>query len=197
MKKIAWWLLGLLAIFAFGGCTAAGGTEVPLAASLAGVMTEGLALETTPIENATFTTKYNEKIKNRTTNVKLAAKTIDGMVIHPGDVFSFNEALGDTTSAKGYKRAKIFVKGKEEQGVGGGICQVSSTLFNAADFAGMEIIERHDHSKKVDYVELGRDAATSYGGVDLKFRNTLPHSVIIVAHADNGELTVSLETVSN
>ncbi|MDR2168296.1 MAG: VanW family protein [Clostridiales bacterium] len=147
-----------------------------------------------PLPNGSFTTKYDSSLKNRTLNLEIAARTVDGIVIAPGDIFSFNEIIGKATWAKGYRPAKIFFRGKERQGMGGGICQLSSTLYNAADYGGLEIIERHAHSKKVHYVEPGRDAATAYGGVDLKFKNNLPYPVRIGAWLRDGELTVELST---
>ena len=187
----------LVGIWVFSGCAATAGsvTESPLQNLLTEAVVEGAMPQSVPIKGAVCTTEYNEKAKNRTTNVQLAAKALDGVVIQPGQVFSFNEAVGKTNRARGYKPAKIFVRGKEEQGVGGGVCQVSSTLYNAADFAGMDIIERHPHSKRVYYVPEGRDAATSYGVIDFKFRNVLDFPVKIVAKATDGKLTVTLEAM--
>ena len=197
MKKFSWllWILGL-GVLVFCSCTAAGdAAESPIAASLTGAIIENITPISMPIENAVFTTKYDKDLKNRTANLDLAAKTINNTIVYPGEIFSFNETIGKPTFARGYKLAKIFVRGKEEKGIGGGICQVSSTLYNAADFAGLEIVERHPHSKKVHYVEEGRDAATSYGGVDLKFRNTLSYPIKILASAADGELAVVLEAI--
>jgi len=190
-------LIFLSGLFIFGSCGMTGGglVDSTLTTSLAEVVVQGMEAESVPMRGATLTTDYNQKVKNRTTNLEIATRTINGMVLQPDEVFSFNETIGKTTRDKGYKPAKIFVRGKEVDGMGGGICQVSSTLYNAADYGGMEIVERHPHSKKVGYVEDGRDAATSYGGVDLKFRNILPHPVKIVATAVDGKLTVSLEAV--
>jgi vancomycin resistance protein YoaR len=145
-----------------------------------------------PLENGRFTTEYDAAQKNRTLNLQIATDTINGIILAPGEVFSFNEIIGKTTRDKGYKPAKIFVKGKEKQGLGGGICQLSSTLYNAAEYAGLEIIERHAHSKPVHYVEKGRDAATAYGSVDLKFKNTLHRNLLITAQMKDGELIVEL-----
>ena len=197
MKKFLWPLaIFTVGVLALCSCTTMGETtESPITTSLAGVIAENITPASTPIENAAFTTKYDEALKNRTTNLELATKTINGTVVNPDEVFSFNETIGKPTLARGYKIAKIFVKGKEEKGIGGGICQVSSTLYNAADFGGLEIVERHAHSKRVYYVDEGRDAAASYGGIDLKFRNTLSLPVKIVANAVDGELTVTLEAI--
>jgi len=190
MKKFIWLFIGL---FVFSSCGTAGGGIIE--SSLATTLIDAVGTQSVPIDGASLTTDYNEKVKNRTTNLVIATKTINGVTLQPDDTFSFNETIGKTTWAKGYRPAKIFVRGKEEEGMGGGICQVSSTLYNAADFGGMEIVERHPHSKKVGYVKEGRDAATSYGGVDLKFKNVLDYPVKIVAQATGGKLTVALEAV--
>ena len=183
-----------LGLLIFSACGMAAVQENPLTASLIEVAAENIPAGT-PIKDGSFSTKYDEKQKNRTTNLVIATKTLDGTIVKPGEVFSFNEIIGKATWSKGYRPAKIFVRGREEQGMGGGICQLSSTLYNAADFAGMKIVERHPHSKEVTYVKEGRDAATAYGGVDLKFRNILPHAVRIVAKAEGGEVKVALEAV--
>ena len=121
---------------------------------------------------AEFSTKFNLANLPRVNNIKLASIALDQYIVQPGETFSFNEVVGPTTEDRGYQISKIIVKGKESKGYGGGVCQVSSTLFNAAQMAGLEIIERHPHSKEVPYVGKGKDAATSYGGADLKFVNT-------------------------
>ena len=139
-----------------------------------------------------FSTEFTEKPENRAFNMKKAMDKLDGTIIGPGEEFSFNDALGPTNKAAGYKKAKIFVRGKDEMGYGGGICQVSSTLFNACDFAGMEINERHDHSKPVSYVEKGRDAATSMNGPDFRFTNALDFPVKIITKFEKTKITVSI-----
>ena len=150
---------------------------------------------TIPIENATCTTEYNPKEINRTHNLLMAVDIINGRVIAPGEVFSFNNETGPTTKETGYKQAKIFVRGKEKQGYGGGICQVSSTLYSAAKSAGFRIVERHAHCRRVYYVPEGRDAAVAYGSVDFKFENNMDYPVIIICFAEDGLLTVALEMV--
>lgn len=147
------------------------------------------------VQNSVFETKYNQMLKNRTTNLEVASKTVHGLEIAPGGVFSFNEVVGLATEEKGYKKAKIFLKGEEIMGLGGGICQLSSALYNSADQAGLEIVERHAHSMKVHYVPEGRDAATAYGGVDLKFKNTLKTPIRIHAQMNDGTLKTWIETI--
>ncbi|MCL1924407.1 MAG: VanW family protein, partial [Defluviitaleaceae bacterium] len=100
--------------------------------------------------------------------------------------------VGPTTRERGFEKAKIIVNGEEKEGYGGGVCQISSTLYNAAKNAGLEIIERHPHSKEVAYIEKGKDAATSYGGVDLKFKNTLPYSVKIDSYIAGNAVYVQI-----
>ena len=139
-----------------------------------------------------FSTKFNKNAKARTHNMKLCSAAIDNHVLKPGEVFSFNETVGYAGPQKGYQKAVIFVDGKEEKAYGGGICQVSSTLYNAAKQAGLEIVERHPHSKSVGYVEKGKDAAASYNGVDLKFKNTRPYPVTINSYISDNTLTIEM-----
>jgi vancomycin resistance protein YoaR len=113
-----------------------------------------------------------------------------------GEVFSFNDYLGKRTKEKGYEKAPIIVKtetgAKKADGVGGGICQLSSTLYKAAKEAGLEIIERHSHSKKVGYLPLGEDASVSFGYFDLKFKNNKNIPIMIKVAIDNDKLTVRI-----
>ena len=139
-----------------------------------------------------YTTKFSAEPKARNENISHAAKTIDNTVIGPGETFSYNATVGPTTKNNGYKRARIFVRGKKAFGYGGGVCQVSSTLYNAAAAADMEIIERHSHSLPVEYVPKGKDAATSYGGIDLKFKNTRSYPVEIDTKVTENSVTVQI-----
>ncbi|MCL2574975.1 MAG: VanW family protein [Defluviitaleaceae bacterium] len=146
----------------------------------------------TLMTNGTYTSNFDIKQKNRTHNLDVSAKTLDGTIVAPGETFSFNEIIGKATRDKGYKLAKIFIKGKEEQGLGGGICQLSSTLYNAAEQAGLEIVERHPHSRRVYYVPENRDAAVAYGGVDLKIKNNTDKPVRIHSRVQNDECIVEM-----
>ncbi|MCL2371947.1 MAG: VanW family protein [Defluviitaleaceae bacterium] len=141
---------------------------------------------------ATHQTEFDAAQKNRATNISRAAETINGKTVQPGETFSYNETVGPTIEKRGYKKDIIFVDGEKKEGVGGGVCQVSTTLFNAAESAGLEILERHDHSRPVTYAPTGKDAATSYGGIDFKFKNNKLFPIKIIATADNGKITVSL-----
>jgi len=140
-----------------------------------------------------YSTDFDEGMKNRSKNLRIACGVVDGIVLQTGEVFSFNEHIGLATKEKGYLPAKIFIDGKETEGLGGGICQLSSTLYNSAELSGMTILERHAHSRRVYYVPKGRDAATAYGGVDLKFRNDFEYPVRIRAMAENGKNLVWFE----
>jgi len=140
-------------------------------------------------------TEFNAKEKNRSTNISRAAESINGKVIQPGEIFSFNETVGPTIERRGYKEDVIFIDGEKSKGFGGGVCQVSTTLHNAAEEAGMTILERHDHSRPVGYAKSGEEAATSYGGIDFKFQNDKPHAVRIVANATDGKISVSIHSV--
>jgi vancomycin resistance protein YoaR len=143
---------------------------------------------------ASYTTLYNKHMSNRAHNVELSAKAIDHHVVMPGEVFSFNQTVGKRTVARGYRKSKIIVKGEYSEGIGGGICQTSSTLFNSIDRAKLEIIERISHSRRVPYVPKKRDATVSWGGPDFKFKNTYKQPILIVSNAKNGRLTIQIFT---
>lgn len=144
------------------------------------------------ISIGSFSTKFNIENKPRVQNLLLASRAISGIVIYPGEVFSYNETLGPTTEERGFRQAEIIVKGEKKQGFGGGVCQISSTLYNAALNAGLEIIERHPHSKEVLYVPLNQDAATSYGGIDLKFKNTKLYPIVITSSITENNVIVNI-----
>ncbi|MCL2852150.1 MAG: VanW family protein [Defluviitaleaceae bacterium] len=139
-----------------------------------------------------FSTDFKNPKKARAHNITLAAQKIDESVIQPGEEFSFNGAVGPTTKRNGFMLGMIFNSGRRSQGYGGGVCQVSSTLFNAAKQAGMEITERHEHSLDVGYIERGRDAATSYGVKDLKFVNPHEYPVRINAYVMNEKIITEI-----
>lgn len=138
---------------------------------------------------STYTTNYVNKPK-RTTNLKLACKAINGTIIQPGEVFSFNGVVGERTAAKGYKEATIFTgSSSTSESLGGGVCQVASTMFNAALIGNLEIVERYQHSQRVAYCPLGRDAAIYWGSENFRFRNTTNYPIKIVMKCENGKLT--------
>jgi hypothetical protein len=137
-----------------------------------------------------YQTPLLSRDKERIDNIKLAIKKINGHKLKPGEVFSFNDIVGKRDAENGFKVAAVIVKGEFEEDIGGGVCQLSSTIFNAAGKAGMEIIERHSHSKAVRYVPEGRDAAVSYGYLDLKFKNNRNYPVEFKAKIEDKKLKV-------
>ena len=146
---------------------------------------------------SSYVTFYPEHNKERTWNIKLAAKAIDSYVVFPGERFSFNEVVGERTEAKGYERAPVIIKGEFAEDVGGGICQVSSTLFNAVNLQGIEIVERYAHSRHVPYVPKGKDATVSWNGPDFVFKNTYNHPLLIKATAYNGRMAIHIYTATD
>lgn len=145
----------------------------------------------------TYTTFYKTSNKERSTNIELATEAVNSTVIFPGKTFSFNQVVGERTAEKGYKRAPVIVKGEFSEDIGGGICQVSSTLFNAVDLKGIQIEERYAHSREVPYVPPGRDATVSWWGPDFTFKNMYNEPILILANAKNGRLTVSVYTAES
>jgi len=139
-----------------------------------------------------YITYFNANNTDRSHNIALAAKAIDGTVVFPGETFSFNRVVGIRTTGKGYRRATVIVRGELSEGIGGGICQVSSTLFNAADRAGLNIVQRYSHSRHVPYVPPGRDATVSWGGPDFAFKNAYNQPVLIRSFASGGSVAVSI-----
>lgn len=143
-------------------------------------------------ELASFSTYFNTGEINRTHNLQTAAASINKKILPSHAVFSFNDTVGQRTLEKGYLDAKVIVGNKFEPGLGGGICQVSSTLYNACLLAGLEIVERHNHNLAVAYVSLGRDATVAYGLQDYQFRNNTDQPVYIRAVTSGGRLTVNI-----
>lgn len=143
-------------------------------------------------ELASYKSTYSTGAKNRAFNVNRAASSVDGTILMPGEVFSYNDTIGNPSLANGYKVAPVYSNGKESTGVGGGVCQVSSTLYSAVLYANLEIVERRNHSLTVGYVPKGQDATVSYGSVDFKFKNNTPYPIKINASATGGVCLVSI-----
>lgn len=118
-----------------------------------------------------FSTSYATSSKNRSDNVELAARKIDGIILMPNEEFSYNSVVGKRTAANGFKEAPVFENGETVQGMGGGVCQVSSTLYSAVLYADLPVLERQNHSMTVSYVPKGQDATVSYGSIDFRFKN--------------------------
>lgn len=145
-----------------------------------------------PIPIAVYSTHFDSNLVNRTVNIRLAATALDGKLLAPGERFSFNESVGQRTTEAGFKEAMIIEGNTYIPGIGGGICQVSSTLYNAALLAHLEIVERHSHSLPVDYVPSGQDATVSYPNLDFKFRNSTDAHLLIRSIVDSNTLTIKL-----
>ncbi len=139
-----------------------------------------------------YVTYFNKHNEERSQNIALATEKINNTVVFPGEVFSFNGVVGKRTKEKGYKKAPVIVKGELSEDIGGGICQVSSTLFNAVDQAGVKILERYHHSKRVPYVPQGRDATVSWYGPDFTFRNAYNQPLLIRAKVIGGQVVISI-----
>ena len=139
---------------------------------------------------ASFTTEYDPNNESRTHNIQLASDKINGTLIKPGATFSFNGVVGERTAEAGYDDAPVMIDGKLVPGIGGGICQVSSTIFNTALLSGMNIIERTPHFEPVGYIPAGRDATVAWGYLDFKFKNPYQQSVYILSVMNHGTLTI-------
>ncbi|MEN6370728.1 MAG: VanW family protein [Armatimonadota bacterium] len=139
-----------------------------------------------------YTTRFTAWRTDRTHNVKLAAASINGKLVKRGGIFSYNDTVGPRVKENGFRDALIYVKGKIIPGTGGGICQVSSTVYNAALLANLKIIERSNHSMPVPYVPMGRDATVAYGLLDLKFRNNTSAPIYIATKVRGSYLTVEI-----
>lgn len=137
---------------------------------------------------SSFSTNFASSAEGRAANIGLSTKSINGTLLMPGDVFSFNGVVGERTAEKGYQSAGIIVGDKLEQGLGGGICQVSSTLYNAMLGTGIVSVERIHHTFPSSYVPIGQDATVDYGNLDYKFKNTFKYPIYIEGFISNRNL---------
>lgn len=140
----------------------------------------------------TATTYYNGGQAGRTTNVRLAAHSIDETILNPGEEFSYNDEVGERTSSRGYRSAVIFSNGEEVDGLGGGVCQVSSTTYMAVLRADLNVTERYCHQFQVSYTPVSQDAAVYWGSKDFRFVNNTDYPVKVVTSVGGGSLTVSI-----
>lgn len=145
-------------------------------------------------EIASFSTKIqNKKDSNRQGNITITCSALTNTIVKPGKTFSFCDVVGESTEEKGYKEANVIVQGIETKGLGGGNCQVSSTLYNAVLAAPeLEVVERHPHSAPVPYIAEGKDAAISYGSHDFKFKNNSDSQVKVIAENTPDNITIKL-----
>lgn len=143
---------------------------------------------------ASYTTYFNPSDVNRNKNIKLSAMAINNVIVGSGDYFSFNEMTGPRSEVNGYQPAPEIINKKLVMGIGGGVCQTSSTLFNVVDQLPVKYIERHHHSLDVGYVPKGKDATVSYGTLDFRFQNTQEAPFLIKAIYGDGFLTIEIRT---
>ena len=165
--------------------------KIPLKITVPKIKVENLGEKAFPDLLATYTTRYDPTNKNRSNNLIIAAGKINGTILMPGEIFSYNKVVGARTIAAGYKEAGAYAGGKVVKDVGGGICQISSTIYNTALLANLEIVDRSNHQFLTSYVPVSRDATVSWGGLDFKFKNTRTYPIKIVASAKNGLAKVS------
>lgn len=166
--------------------------EIPLIITKPAKTTKEIGTEAFPDLLATFSTNYQANNKNRTTNLRLAANKINGTVLLPGETFSYNKIVGERTVAAGFKMAATFSGGKVVDGLGGGICQISSTLYDAVIMANLDVTERRNHQFVTSYVPAGKDATVVWGSQDFKFRNTRKYPIRITATVQGGVATVQV-----
>ncbi len=171
-----------------------GNTEyvIPLNRKKADITINDIGIEAFPYKISTFPTKYDASNLNRSENLRIAASKINGTVLMPGEKFSFNAVVGERTIAEGYKDAAIYSDGQVVDGLAGGICQISSTLYNAVLLANLQIDERYNHSFTTSYVQAGRDATVVYGVKDFKFTNNREYPIKIEAIVANGVATFNI-----
>lgn len=168
---------------------------IPLTITVPEITLDKLGQEAFPQVLGTFSTTYNMDNKNRVTNLELASEKINGTIILPGEIFSYNKIVGERTIAKGYKEAAVYSGGKVVDGIGGGICQLSSTLYNAVIYANLEITARSNHRFLTSYVTAGRDATVSWGTIDFCFKNTRSYPIKIVSSVKNGVVTTEIRGI--
>lgn len=166
--------------------------EISLQITNPQVTLSNLGSEAFPEKISSYSTRYDGGDKDRSTNLEIACKKIDEKIVLPDETFSYNKTLGARTTKAGYKTAKVYENGAVVDGIGGGICQISSTLYNAVLKANMQTVERRNHQFITSYVPEGRDATVAYGVTDFKFKNTRKYAIKIKATASNGVATISI-----
>jgi len=164
--------------------------EADIVVSQPEITTEALANIDSQL--SVYTTNYSSSAAGRKYNVGFAASKINGAVIMPGETFSYNEEVGPVTAAAGFQNAGVYIGNKVEEGIGGGLCQVSSTLYQAALHSNLEIEQRRNHSMAVSYLKPGMDAVVYGPYLDLKFTNTYSNPIYISAYGDNSNLTIAV-----
>lgn len=166
--------------------------KIPLKYTEPEITTSKIGTEAFPDLLASFSTKYDASNTNRSRNMEIAGQKINGVVLMPGEEFSYNKVVGKRTPEAGFKPAGVYEGGKVVTGYGGGICQVSSTLYNTVVLANLEVLERKNHQFVTGYVAAGRDATVNYGTIDFRFRNSRKYPVKIICNVSNGICEVKL-----
>ncbi len=165
---------------------------IPLIITKPTKTTKDIGTEAFPDKLSTCATRYDATNLTRTTNLQVAVNKINGVVVMPGETFSYNKTLGKRTAKAGYKDAAGYAGGKVVQMIGGGICQISSTLYDAVVYANLEIVERHNHAFLTSYLGAGKDATVVYGNLDFRFKNTRNYPVKIESYMQSGIVTVNI-----
>lgn len=165
---------------------------IPLKITHPEITTDKIGSEGFPDLLAEFSTNYNPGAKDRTTNLRLASNKINNTVVLPGETFSYNKVVGKRTTEAGYKEAPSYAGGKVVNDIGGGICQITSTLYNAVVLANLDIVSRSNHQFVPSYVKAGRDATVVYGAIDFKFKNTRKYPIKIKSTVSGGVARVQI-----
>lgn len=165
---------------------------IPLKITHPEITTDKIGSEGFPDLLAEFSTNYNPGAKDRTTNLRLASNKINNTVVLPGETFSYNKVVGKRTTEAGYKEAPSYAGGKVVNDIGGGICQITSTLYNAVVLANLDIVSRSNHQFVPSYVKAGRDATVVYGAIDFKFKNTRKYPIKIKSTVSGGVTRVQI-----
>ena len=165
---------------------------IPLVITKPTKTVKDIGTEAFPDRLGTCSTNYNAGNKNRTTNLILAAQKINGTVLLPGEEFSYNKTVGERTISAGFKEAAVYSNGQVVDGLGGGICQISSTLYDAVIFANLEVTERRNHQFVTSYLPAGKDATVVWGSQDFKFVNTRKYPIRIEATVSGGVATITI-----
>ena len=165
---------------------------IPLKITHPEITTDKIGSEGFPDLLAEFSTNYNPGAKDRTTNLRLASNKINNTVVLPGETFSYNKVVGKRTTEAGYKEAPSYAGGKVVNDIGGGICQITSTLYNAVVLANLDIVSRSNHQFVPSYVKAGRDATVVYGAIYFKFKNTRKYPIKIKSTVSGGVARVQI-----
>lgn len=146
---------------------------------------------------SSFSTPIVDDHKNRINNIKITCSKISGTIVKSGDEFSFCDVVGQPSADEGYKEAHAFINGKLKNAIGGGNCQVSTTIYNAAKkIEGVKITERHEHDKAVGYIEKGKDATVAYDYLDLKFKNNTDYDLKLKAYIKKNKVCVDIYKIA-